>query len=134
MAVVLLSFPNVKQCMLVDQVTTGKYNNQQQEKNLFDHSFVRLFVLSTIFISFRTTMTLRKYSNGIFHTQKQNHFQLNAVFYDEQRFLCQFHLNVVTLIDAIYINERCTMLSMNSSPSVHSEGERVTSRRRQMFV
>lgn len=94
-------------------------------KNSFDHSFVRLLSTIFFFIKFVSkTMTLRKIPSKFFTythqtAEKQNHFQLNAVFYDEQRFLSQFHLSVVTLIDAIYINERCTRILDSNSPSVH---------------
>ena len=121
---VLLSFPNVKQCMLVDRVTSGKNNQHQQEK------FIPSLVCCQPFLFCFKNNDIEKNSIEIFHThqraENQNHFQLNAVFYDERWFLSQFHLSVVTLIDAIYINERCTMLPGSNSPSVHvkrREGE-----------
>lgn len=89
---VLLPFPNVTQCMLVDRVTSAKKNNRHQQEKL-----IRSLVRCQPFFSFQQQWHWEKFHRNFSHTHRRaeewNHFQLNAVFYDEHRFLRQFHLS-----------------------------------------
>ena len=96
---VLLSFPNVKQCMLVDRLTSGKNNQHQQEK--FIPSLVRS--LSTIFILFKKQWHWEKFHRNFSHTPKSRKPKSLSI---ERRILWWAVISYPISLECCYSNRR----------------------------